>query len=93
MTHQFIQDARDDLRHAMANDEVIIKNESLKISMSSSSTDQSVNQKNDGSLACPPSDISIDFQKKFTLCKHDMETNKSVSFLDRLEIYKPLAGI
>ncbi|KAL8152196.1 hypothetical protein V2J09_009956 [Rumex salicifolius] len=90
----FLNDARNELRHAMANDEVTIKNENLKMSVPSSYTDdQSINEKNQESLACQPTDVSVDFQKKFTLLKHEMENDRSASFLDRLEIYKPLAEL
>ncbi|XP_074269533.1 uncharacterized protein LOC141592672 [Silene latifolia] len=66
----FLNDVREELRSSMAKDEVTLKNESLMTieDLKSFPTDSG----HDMLLPFPSSELSLDFQKKFTLSKHDM---------------------
>ncbi|KAK9716282.1 hypothetical protein RND81_06G223200 [Saponaria officinalis] len=65
----FLNDVREELRSSMANDDVTLKNESLMNTEGPESL--SANTGHEMLLPFPSSELSFDFQKKFTLSKHD----------------------
>lgn len=74
----------------MAKDLVAIKNESLK----SSKDHVQISSKGiDGnSFISQPSDISVDFQKKTTLHKHEKQNTETSLLSSQNESYKQLLG-
>lgn len=89
----FLNDVREDLRCAMAKDMVTIKNERLCVDEDSNCTEISVDTNKEKLLTLMPKDISVDFQKKITLGKHEKQDTSSRSFLDSNETCKPLLEI
>lgn len=84
-----MQDVREDLRCLMARDLVTIKNESLRIderhdSQESSSLANGINSQS-------AEYASMDFQKKFTLLKHEKQDDGGSS-LGLNETFKQLLG-
>ncbi|XP_048131853.1 uncharacterized protein LOC115743146 isoform X2 [Rhodamnia argentea] len=77
----FLNDVRGDLRCSMAKDLVAIKNESLRIDEDSNHQEVSSSTNNDFFLGQPPGDALTNFQKKFTLAKHDKQDALVSSFL------------
>ncbi|CAI9095603.1 OLC1v1031591C1 [Oldenlandia corymbosa var. corymbosa] len=73
----FLNDTRDDLRISMARDAAIIKNEGLFIHEQSNISDIAINSSKVVSKI-NQQDLLLDFQKKFTLSKH--ETQPATAF-------------
>lgn len=80
-----LQEVREDLRCSMAKDIVTIKNESLKI--------EDPECRRIFSDARLPKEISLDFQKKVTLSKHEKQDADPSSLLGNSEVYKQLLGM
>ncbi|GMH28826.1 hypothetical protein Nepgr_030669 [Nepenthes gracilis] len=76
----FLNNAREDLRCSMAKDEITVKNESLMIELDPKRVDLSEISGKEELLAFPSSSISMDFQRKFTSFKHEMQDFRSGSF-------------
>lgn len=88
-----LQDAREELRSSMAKDAVTIKNESLRSDEGENCTKIPPNA-NEGKLHTQlPKDLSLDFQKKITLSKHEKQDKAVNSFLGVQETYKQLVGM
>lgn len=82
-----MQDVREDLRSSMARDMVTIKNEDLKIN------DNHCSLRHANAQNTPiPETLSLDFQKKFTLSKHEKQDN-GVSSFNLKETFKQLLGM
>lgn len=77
----------------MAKDMVTIKNERLCVDEDSNCAEISVDTNKEKLLTLMPKDISVDFQKKITLGKHEKQDTSSRSFLDSNETCKPLLGM
>lgn len=89
----FLNDAREELRSSMAKDAVTIKNESLRSDEDENCT-KILSNANEGKLHPQlPKDISLDFQKKITLSKHEKQDKAVNSFLGDQETYKQLVEI
>ncbi|ONI06355.1 hypothetical protein PRUPE_5G055400 [Prunus persica] len=89
----FLNDAREELRSSMAKDAVTIKNESLRSDEDENCT-KILSNANEGKLHTQlPKDISLDFQKKITLSKHEKQDKAVNSFLGDQETYKQLVEI
>ncbi|XP_057978420.1 uncharacterized protein LOC131164899 isoform X2 [Malania oleifera] len=80
----FLNDVREDLRCSMAKDAVIVKNETLRIVENLKRVDTKENPFSQH--------ISLDFQKKITLPKHERQDNDSSSSGTK-ESYKQLLEI
>ncbi|KAL9246886.1 hypothetical protein vseg_020367 [Gypsophila vaccaria] len=81
----FLNDVREELRSSMANDDVTLKNESLMNTERPASW--SAEAGHEMLLPSPSSELSFDFQKKFTLSKHDMlhdEMEKEDQLLEQI---------
>lgn len=77
----------------MAKDAVTIKNESLRSDEDENCT-KILSNANEGKLHTQlPKDISLDFQKKITLSKHEKQDKAVNSFLGDQETYKQLVGM
>ncbi|KAL6279881.1 hypothetical protein ACE6H2_016762 [Prunus campanulata] len=88
-----LQDAREELRSSMAKDAVTIKNESLRSDEDENCT-KILSNANEGKLHTQlPKDISLDFQKKITLSKHEKQDKAVNSVLGDQETYKQLVEI
>ncbi|KAF6153000.1 hypothetical protein GIB67_021605 [Kingdonia uniflora] len=83
----FLNYVRDDLRCSMAKDVVTIKNESLTSGEMCNGLMEVPVMANQEKL---PSQSSMDFQKKISLSKHEMQEKNAISFLSFLDLYKPL---
>lgn len=88
----FLNDARDDLRCSMAKDSATIKNECLQMNDSTNYTGISDNADQEKFLIDLPKDVLLDFQKKFTLSKHEMQTANGIS-ADKKESFSSLLDI
>lgn len=88
----FLQDVREDLRCSMAKDVLTIKNESLIIGEDPDCTEILCNPGKEELLSYQHKDSSLDFQKKFTLSKHEKQDAISSSLLGSRETYKQLSG-
>lgn len=76
----------------MAKDLVAIKNESLRIDEDSNHQEVSCSTNNELFLGQPPGDVLTNFQKKFTLAKHEKEDPLVSSFFGLDEMNKLLSG-
>ncbi|GAB4834643.1 hypothetical protein Ancab_032906 [Ancistrocladus abbreviatus] len=83
----FLNNAREDLRCAMEKDEVTIKNESF--AAHPDCMDLSAGSSKEELPALPHSSISMDFQKKFSALKHELQNSRPGSFSHE-EMYRPL---
>ncbi|XP_065856837.1 uncharacterized protein [Euphorbia lathyris] len=79
----FLNNVREELRRSMAKDDVIIKNESLKI-------DEDCNSRIILPDAEPHKETSFDFQKKVTPAKHEEKGDGSNSMFGINDTYKHL---
>ncbi|KAM7494028.1 hypothetical protein LguiB_028637 [Lonicera macranthoides] len=79
----FLNDAREDLRCSMAKDADTLKNEHLK-------ADENPKSNRAELLAHLPKDISLDFQKKITLYKHENQAADSGFLFGNNGTYKSL---
>ncbi|XP_031391362.1 uncharacterized protein LOC116203654 isoform X2 [Punica granatum] len=84
----FLNDVREDLRCSMARDVVTIKNEGLRIDEQHDS--QEASSLPNGSNSQPAEYASMDFQKKFTLSKHEKQDDGLSSFMGLNETLKQL---
>ncbi|XP_044477036.1 uncharacterized protein LOC123204445 isoform X2 [Mangifera indica] len=89
----FLNDVREDLRCSMAKDVLTIKNESLIIGEDPDCTEILCNPGKEELLSYQHKDSSLDFQKKFTLSKHEKQDASSSSLLGSRETYKQLSEI
>lgn len=87
----FLNDVRGDLRCSMAKDLVAIKNESLRIDGDSNRQEVSSSTNNEPFLGQPPGDALTNFQKKFTLAKHEKQDSLLSLFLGLDETNKLLS--
>ncbi|KAK3428925.1 hypothetical protein EUGRSUZ_E00353 [Eucalyptus grandis] len=87
----FLNDVRGDLRCSMAKDLVAIKNESLRIDEDSNRQEVSSSTNNEPFLGQPPGDALTNFQKKFTLAKHEKQDSLLSLFLGLDETNKLLS--
>lgn len=76
----------------MAKDVLTIKNESLIIGEDPDCTEILCNPGKEELLSYQHKDSSLDFQKKFTLSKHEKQDASSSSLLGSRETYKQLSG-
>ena len=88
-----MQDVREDLRCAMAKDMVTIKNERLSVDEDSNCMERYMDTNKEKLLTLMPKDVSVDFQKKITLGKHEKQDTSSRTFLDNNKTYKSLLGM
>ncbi|KAB2622786.1 tRNA (guanosine(18)-2'-O)-methyltransferase-like [Pyrus ussuriensis x Pyrus communis] len=86
----FLNDVREDLRSSMAKDAAAIKNESLRSDEDQNCTAIPSNANEGNSHTQQPKDISLDFQKKITLSKHEKHDIAVNSFFGNQDTYKPL---
>lgn len=84
-----VQDVREDLRCSMARDLVTIKNESLRIDKHDSQEPSSLADDINSQSA---EYASLDFQKKFTLLKHEKQDDGGTSSLGLNKTFKQLLG-
>ncbi|KAK9275857.1 hypothetical protein L1049_023130 [Liquidambar formosana] len=89
----FLNDVRDDLRCSMAKDVATIKNENLRIDEDPSCMEISVDANKEIFSSQVPEDLSLDFQKKVTLSKHEGRGTDYSSLLGNKEIYKPFVEL
>lgn len=83
----FLNDVREELRSSMAKDEATLTNESLMIAQDQDCMFHSANAGQELLLPSPLSNIIFDFQKKFTLSKHEMlndEMRKEDQLLEQI---------
>lgn len=71
LTSLYFQETREDLRCAMAKDAAAIKNESLLVDNDGKCKETSGNLTERQTSAV---DISLDFQRKITVSKHEMQS-------------------
>lgn len=88
----FLNDARDGLRSSMAKDAATIKNECLQMNDCTNHIGISRNADKEKSPIHGPDDVTLDFQKKFTLCKHEVQTTTSIS-TDKKESFRSFTDI
>lgn len=88
----FLNDARDDLRCSMAKDAATIKNESLQINDNTNHIRISGDADQEKSPILVSEDVTLDFQKKFTLCKHEMQATTSI-FTEKKESFGSFTDI
>lgn len=88
-----LQDVREDLRTSMAKDVVTIKNESLRSDGDQDCMAILSNANERKSCTELPKDVSLDFQKKITLSKHEKQNIDVSSFMGNQETYKQLLGM
>ncbi|XP_043715500.1 uncharacterized protein LOC122663896 isoform X2 [Telopea speciosissima] len=86
----FLNDVREDLRCSMAKDVVTIKNEGLTNGGNGNGMILSHDADEEILNAQVPGDLSLDFQKKITLSKHEKQDAEDTYFLGNTEFYKPL---
>ncbi|XP_028956801.1 uncharacterized protein [Malus domestica] len=86
----FLNDVREDLRSSMAKDAAAIKNESLRSDEDQNCIAIPSNANEGNSHTQQPKDISLDFQKKITLSKHEKHDIAVNSFFGNQDTYKPL---
>ncbi|CAN4078083.1 unnamed protein product [Withania somnifera] len=70
----FLNETREDLRCSMAKDAAAIKNESLLVDNDGKCEEISGNLTEGQTVVLPVQDISLDFQRKITVSKHDMQS-------------------
>ncbi|KAF8027338.1 hypothetical protein BT93_E0286 [Corymbia citriodora subsp. variegata] len=87
----FLNDVRGDLRCSMAKDLVAIKNESLRIDEDSNRQEVLSSTNSEPFLGQSPGDALTNFQKKFTLAKHEKQDPLLSSFLGLDETNKLLS--
>ncbi|XP_021765778.1 uncharacterized protein LOC110730295 isoform X2 [Chenopodium quinoa] len=83
----FLNAVREELRNSMAKDESTLKNETLMIAEDRGCMSHSANAGQEILLASPLSNTPLDFQKKFTLSKHDLlsdELEKEDQLLEQI---------
>ncbi|XP_021841519.2 uncharacterized protein [Spinacia oleracea] len=83
----FLNGVREELRSSMAKDDSTLKNESLMIAEDQDCMLHSARKGQEILLDAPSSNISLDFQKKFTLSKHDLlndEMEKEDQLLEKI---------
>ncbi|CAO2837876.1 unnamed protein product [Amaranthus hypochondriacus] len=83
----FLNDVREELRSSMAKDDAALKNESLMIVEDQDCMCLSENGGKEMLLSAPLSNMQLDFQKKFTLSKHEMlneEMEKEDQLLEQI---------
>ncbi|KAJ4957121.1 hypothetical protein NE237_013904 [Protea cynaroides] len=86
----FLNDVREDLRSSMAKDAIIIRNEGLTNGGNCNGVILSHDADEEILYAQVPRDLSLDFQKKVTLSKHEKHDTEVTYFLGNTEFYKPL---
>ncbi|KAF8027339.1 hypothetical protein BT93_E0286 [Corymbia citriodora subsp. variegata] len=86
-----VEDVRGDLRCSMAKDLVAIKNESLRIDEDSNRQEVLSSTNSEPFLGQSPGDALTNFQKKFTLAKHEKQDPLLSSFLGLDETNKLLS--
>ncbi|KAK3029857.1 hypothetical protein RJ639_038291 [Escallonia herrerae] len=86
----FLNDVREDLRCSMAKDAASLKNEHLNIDKDPMCLKVSSKANEKELIAQQPADISLDFQKKVTLSKHEIQDTSSGSLWGNKETYKQL---
>ncbi|KAK3023240.1 hypothetical protein RJ639_043352 [Escallonia herrerae] len=86
----FLNDVRGDLRCSMAKDAASLKNEHLNIDKDPMCLKVSSKANEKELIAQQPADISLDFQKKVTLSKHEIQDTGSGSLWGNKETYKQL---
>lgn len=88
----FLNDTRDELRCSMARDAAVIKYEGLLSGDYSNSLKEAKNSNQEQSSFHLQEEVSLDFQKKFTLSKQEKQTTVVFS-MDNSKSFKLLAAI
>lgn len=78
----FLNETREDLRCSMAKDAAAIKNESLLVDNDGKGKETSGNLTEGQTIVLPVQDISLDFQRKITVSKHEMQSFSSTILLE-----------
>lgn len=82
LTSLYFQETREDLRCSMAKDAAAIKNESLLVDNDGKGKETSENLTEGQTVVLPVQDISLDFQRKITVSKHEMQSFSSAVLLE-----------
>lgn len=90
LTCVYFQETREDLRCSMAKDAAAIKNESLLVDNDGKCKEISGNLTEGQTVVLPVQDISLDFQRKITVSKHEMQSFASTV---KLENEGPLSSL
>ncbi|XP_075102015.1 uncharacterized protein LOC107784157 isoform X3 [Nicotiana tabacum] len=88
----FLNGTREDLRCSMAKDAAAIKNESLLVDNDGKCKEITGNL-TEGQTVLPLQDISLDFQRKITVSKHEMQSIASTVLLENEGPLKSLLDI
>ncbi|MCD7466610.1 hypothetical protein HAX54_003457 [Datura stramonium] len=78
----FLNETREDLRCSMAKDAAAIKNESLLVDNDGKCKEISGDLTEEKTVVLPVQDILLDFQRKITVSKHDMQSFASTVLLE-----------
>ncbi|XP_060207448.1 uncharacterized protein LOC132635184 isoform X2 [Lycium barbarum] len=89
----FLNEAREDLRCSMAKDAAAIKNESLLVDNDGKCREMSGNLTQGQTVVMPLQDISLDFQRKITVSRHEMQSFASTVLLENGGPLKSLLDI
>ncbi|PIA40951.1 hypothetical protein AQUCO_02300016v1 [Aquilegia coerulea] len=89
--NKFLNEVREELRCSMTNDMVIINSESLATEENCKGMAMSPKGGGEGLSCQVPRDLSLDFQKKITLSKHEKQHNDVSSLSGSKELCKSLA--
>ncbi|KAF3672281.1 hypothetical protein T459_00734 [Capsicum annuum] len=89
----FLNETREDLRCSMANDAAAIKNESLLVDNDGKCKEIPGNLTERQTVVLLVQDISLDFQRKITVSKHEMQSFSSTVLLENEGPLNSLLGI